>query len=200
MAALALGKPFQWKEISLTKEELKQYTGVYKIKNEGIRYVMLENGQLYFAPKRGRKQTVKPYAKDKFFNDVSMITLEFNRNENNEIVSVTATNTSNIKSWDKTTEKLPENKEIKLDNEAQKLYFGKYELSPDFNITIFSENDKMYAQATGQRKVEIIALEKHQFKLTGINAELKFNLNDNGKVESLTLYQNGVHEAKKIEQ
>ena len=57
----------------------------------------------------------------------------------------------------------------------------------------------MYAQATGQQRIEIIPIAKDEFKTKGIDALLTFNRGEEGTIESLTLHQNGEHKAKKIE-
>lgn len=57
----------------------------------------------------------------------------------------------------------------------------------------------MYAQATGQNKIEIIPFEENKFSLVDVDAKLTFNMDENGDVNSLTLHQGGDNEAKKID-
>ena len=57
----------------------------------------------------------------------------------------------------------------------------------------------MFLQATGQNKIEILPFEENKFSLVDVDAKITFNLDENGEVDSLTLHQNGHHQAKKIE-
>jgi hypothetical protein len=57
----------------------------------------------------------------------------------------------------------------------------------------------MYTQATGQAKVELVAIGVHQLMLKNTDIKLTINASSDGTVESLTLHQNGEHLAKKIE-
>lgn len=99
-------------------------------------------------------------------------------------------------------EKVDENlgKEIKLPAEILRKYIGKYQLKPDFILTITAEGNRLFAQATGQQKFEIFAMSQNRFFLKVVEAQILFNLDKDGKPESLTLFQSGAEMlAKKIE-
>lgn len=70
-------------------------------------------------------------------------------------------------------------------------YIGKYELLPDFFITISKEGTQLRAQATGQATLDVFAKSDNVFYLKAVAAQITFNKAENGKVESLTLLQNG---------
>jgi CubicO group peptidase (beta-lactamase class C family) len=82
-------------------------------------------------------------------------------------------------------------KEIIVDAAKLKQYTGEYELAPEFTITITTENDKIYAQATGQNKFEIFAESEDLFFLKVVEAKLKFKRDDKGVVTGIILYQGG---------
>jgi hypothetical protein len=69
-------------------------------------------------------------------------------------------------------------------------YVGDYELQPGFVITISKEGSQMKAQATGQPMFDIYPKSDSVFYLKVIEAQIEFNKTD-GKVDSLTLFQNG---------
>ena len=69
-------------------------------------------------------------------------------------------------------------------------YVGKYELSPDFSITISREGTQLYGQGTGQSKFELFAKNIKEFYLVAVEAQITFQIK-NDVVESLTLFQNG---------
>ncbi|KAA6346345.1 putative penicillin-binding protein PbpX [termite gut metagenome] len=70
-------------------------------------------------------------------------------------------------------------------------YVGKYELMPNFILTITKEGNQMKAQATGQPIFDIYPKSRNEFYLKVITAQITFNKGDNGMIESLTLFQGG---------
>ena len=68
---------------------------------------------------------------------------------------------------------------------------GNYELSPDLIITISKTENQLKVQLTGQSEILIFAKSNNVFNLMDIEAQLTFNSNVDGKVESLTLFQGG---------
>jgi hypothetical protein len=64
-------------------------------------------------------------------------------------------------------------------------------LAPTFHITITQKNNQLYLQATGQPQFEIFASAENEFFLKVVEASIIFNKDENGKVNSLTLNQNG---------
>jgi GTP:adenosylcobinamide-phosphate guanylyltransferase len=82
-------------------------------------------------------------------------------------------------------------KDISIEDEILESYVGQYQLSPSFIITITKEGKQMKAQATGQSKFEIYPKSQNEFYIKIVEAEVIFNVNENGEVESLTLLQNG---------
>ena len=89
--------------------------------------------------------------------------------------------------------------EIELPESTLEMYVGKYELYPNFFVTITKKNKKMYAQGTDQEKNEIAAFDKNKFFTKEFTAEFIFHLNNKNKIIGFTLVQNGEYEAKKVE-
>jgi CubicO group peptidase (beta-lactamase class C family) len=77
-------------------------------------------------------------------------------------------------------------------------YTGKYALSATFILTISREGGQLYAQATGQSKFAIYPETKIRFFPKDFPADLEFIMDTTGKVNSAILYQNGQHEAKRV--
>lgn len=77
-------------------------------------------------------------------------------------------------------------------------YSGKYELAPNVVFTISTEEGKLYAQITNQQRFRIFAEAENKFYYKVVTAKLTFNRDADGKIESLTLTQNGEHIAKRI--
>ncbi|HEX7828351.1 MAG TPA: serine hydrolase [Thermoanaerobaculia bacterium] len=79
-------------------------------------------------------------------------------------------------------------------------FVGRYELAPNFVLTITREADHLYLQATGQPKFELFAKSDREYFLKVVDARVTFDADVNGKAPSLTLHQNGQHmPAKRLE-
>ncbi len=78
-------------------------------------------------------------------------------------------------------------------------YTGKYQLAPNFILTVTHEGSRVYGQATSQDKLEMFPESQTKFFLKIAPIEIEFIKDEAGKVSKAILYQNGTHEAKKIE-
>lgn len=97
LAALAIGKPFDIKEISLDESLLKTYAGVYE--DEGVeRLITVENGKLYYQRAGANRISMKPYAKDKFFFENTAIVGEFRRDAGGRITGLALANKRGVSS------------------------------------------------------------------------------------------------------
>ena len=80
-----------------------------------------------------------------------------------------------------------------------KRYVGKYAIIPTFVMDVTEENGQLFVQATGQPKFPIFATSEKEFFLKVVDAQIKFVVDDKGKVEKLILHQNGVdQDAKRL--
>lgn len=199
LAGIAIDKPFAYKKIEVKDKDLAAYEGVYEFESNQTRTITVEEGQLYSLRTGGSKQLITPYEKDKFFFPNFMTILEFQRTKKGAITGVISKSTSPDILWKRTDKEIQKTEYIELEEALLQKYVGKYQLAPGFIISITKEGNQMFAQATGQPKLEIKAYEKHKFELMNVDAKLIFNLDEEGIVQSLTLLQNGENLAKKIE-
>lgn len=89
--------------------------------------------------------------------------------------------------------------EISVDEKVLKDYVGEYEITPAFTFSVTREKDKLFLQATGQKKVELFAESKTKFFLKVNDAQLEFVKDESGRVTKAILNQGGRRtEAKKI--
>lgn len=92
-----------------------------------------------------------------------------------------------------------ERKVVKIDPKIYDAYVGQYELEPDFIISITKENDRLFAQATGQPKAEIYPESETKFFLKVVDVQITFVKNEKGEITQLILHQAGEDQpAKKI--
>ena len=199
MAAIALGKPFEWDSISLDEELLKTYEAVYTSEFDGDLVVSYSEGKLLAMRTGGSETELTPFEKDQFFVKKGTSSFHFVRENGGDISYVISKGTGSDIKWKRTDKPVPTFEAIELEESLLKEYPGKYELSSDFILTILLEDGKLFAQATGQQRIEIIPIAADEFKTIGIDAKLTFNRGEEGRIESLTLHQNGEHKAKRIE-
>lgn len=70
-------------------------------------------------------------------------------------------------------------------------YAGVYELSPGRLITLTAEGGRLYAQLTHQPKYEIFAVSQTEFFYRVVEARIRFEVQADGPVRALVIYQNG---------
>lgn len=82
-------------------------------------------------------------------------------------------------------------KAIQLDPKHYDVYVGRYELAPNFILTITKEQNRLFAQATGQVKVELFPETATQFFITEVDAQITFVTDKQGRTTQLILHQAG---------
>ncbi|RIA10205.1 CubicO group peptidase (beta-lactamase class C family) [Flavobacteriaceae bacterium MAR_2010_72] len=82
-------------------------------------------------------------------------------------------------------------KEIIIDDTILESYIGKYELSPEFVITVSKDGSQLKAKPTGEEEFEIYPKSKNVFYLKVVEAQITFNKSEDGTVVSMTLLQRG---------
>jgi len=80
---------------------------------------------------------------------------------------------------------------IEVDPRIYDSYIGEYELMSDFIVTITTENNRIFAQATGQNMFEIYPESEIKFFLKAFDAQLAFIKNEQGKVTEFIWHQGG---------
>ena len=92
-----------------------------------------------------------------------------------------------------------EHKEITVNPKLFDGYIGKYQLAPDFILTITRHGDHLFAQATGQGMVELFPESERDFFLKVVDAQITFVTDSGGRASELLLHQGGDQPAKRIE-
>jgi CubicO group peptidase (beta-lactamase class C family) len=93
-----------------------------------------------------------------------------------------------------------EHKEIAFDPKLFDRYVGQYQLAPSFILTVTREGDQLFAQATGQPKVQIFPESEREFFLKVVDAQITFETDSTGRATGLVLHQNGANmPAKRVQ-
>jgi hypothetical protein len=81
-------------------------------------------------------------------------------------------------------------------------YVGSYSLdiAPNFVLTFRRDGEQFFTQATGQSELEIFPVSETRFELRVVDASVEFHRDDNGEVNTLTLYQNGENTATRLKE
>ncbi len=86
-----------------------------------------------------------------------------------------------------------------VDPKVYDAYVGQYELTPDLIATVTKENNRLFAQATGQPKFELYPESETKFFAKVADIQVTFVKNEKGEVTQLIVHQEGKDTpAKKI--
>ncbi len=93
-----------------------------------------------------------------------------------------------------------EHKENTVDPKIFDGYAGRYQLAPNFILTVTREGSHFFAQATGQGKAEIFPESEREYFYKVVDAQITFKTDSQGRATELVLHQNGQNmPAKRIE-
>jgi serine-type D-Ala-D-Ala carboxypeptidase/endopeptidase len=70
-------------------------------------------------------------------------------------------------------------------------YVGQYQLTADFILTVSTQQNRLYLQASGQPQVELLAESETQFFIQEVDAQVTFMRDRQGRVKHLILHQTG---------
>lgn len=83
--------------------------------------------------------------------------------------------------------------EVAVDASTLEAYVGVYQLAPTFAVTITREANRLYAQATGQQRLQLYAEGPNEFFFREVDAQITFEKDASGKVTRMILHQNGMN-------
>ena len=195
VAALALGKSFpdMADVIDVDKAELEKWVGNYRFEDGAIRIISLKDGQLVSKRQGSSEFKIYPLGNNRFMFEDNTVEYLFSMENGKKVVEMTTLNGQSNGVETEEVEPIQNSSytEIKVPINKLKTYEGEYALAPNFTITITQEGEGLYAQATGQQKFEIFPYEEDKFFLKAVDAQLTFNINNEGISESVVLHQNG---------
>jgi CubicO group peptidase (beta-lactamase class C family) len=198
--------PVEKKKIKDTKPSLatELYAGVYRDEMYGkinIKQLNEKELEIEFSHSPIFKGKLKHWHFDTYQIDWQDIRvpngyLTFNFNSDREIIGfeIDQDNLLDVDFGELNIKRLKEDNPLKpvmVNNKILQSYVGKYQLSTDLIITIVKTGNQLKVQLTGQSEILIFPTSNNVFKLKDVEAQLTFNSDDKGKVESLTLLQGG---------
>ena len=198
VAESVLGVPQKEKPapLKLSAAELDAYIGVYLVpERSGVRRIVSRDGEtLRLQRTGGDLRTLVPIGPDAFETADSGTPVRFARGAGGSVVALMVDQgIGPVFRSLRTDEPVPPPlKEVAVDSAAYAALVGVYALAPGFDIAITQEGDHLFAQATGQEKLEIYPESTIRFFFKLVDAQIDFVL-ENGRATSLTLHQGGQH-------
>ncbi len=201
VAAARYDDPEQRASIALSAQDLSAYLGTYAL-NPQTRISLTSKDQNLFAQLTGQAAyPVYAETKDLFFYKVADAKLRFIRDQEGKVSALELLQNGLTQRAPKILmQDLTANSEKILSPEILNQYVGNYEFTPAFKLQIRLQDQQLSAKATGQPAAPIYAKDQDHFFYKLVEAELKFNRDEQGLVKGLTLYQNGQKlPAKKVD-
>jgi uncharacterized protein YneR len=181
--------------VELPLEKLERFVGTYEIEKGFDLNVFIENGNL--MGQATGQGALELFAENDslFFATVAEIEILFHQKGKQEAEALTL-----FQGGGKTRAQRTENspKEVNLDIADIEVLVGTYKLQEGFELQVFVEEEKLFAQATGQPSFELFAENRQDFFTKNLGIEISFVFDDKGEAKSLTLFQGGgKYEAEK---
>jgi len=184
-------------EIKLDPDTLDKYVGQYRFAPEVFMLITRNGNQLSALLTGQGPAEIYPESKTDFFYRVvdaqilfrvdsqgranALILRQFGRDQMAERIGAV---TEPISEWFGHREK-PTDKGV-FDN-----YVGQYQLAPGAILTVTREADHLYAQLTGQQRLELFAEGEGKFFYKVVDAQVTFETDGQGPAIALVLHQGG---------
>ena len=190
-----IAEAFAWNEMEkqtsliatvVPVDSLKVYTGRFDFMNSAVMQITLEGNKLFAQLSGQGKFEIFPSSQNEFFWKVVDARIKFIKNDSGVIShAIFRQNGQELN-----VKKMKEEVIVTINPVLLDKYSGNYKFINDMVVTISKEKDKLFAQATGQGKLEMFPVSDTQFVLKEINAKITFK-EEGGKVNKLMLNLNG---------
>ena len=197
--------PKKRKEISVNPKRHKGYVGRYQLAPEFILTVTTENDRLFVQATGQPKAEVFAESETKYFYKVVDAQITFDTDAEGRATSLTLhQNGQNMPAkrmeGDAPPETAAKYEEVNVDPALFAGYVGRFQLAPDFILSVTTEDGRLFTQVTGQPKFEVFPMSEKEYFLKVVEARITFETDAEGKATSLTLHQNGQDmPAKRVE-
>jgi D-alanyl-D-alanine carboxypeptidase len=194
LAALAIGRPFREPvPVKVAAQILDRHVGIYKIDEKQTRVVQRDGDHLVTQRTGGARAEAYPLSETEFFYRETPDRIRFLRDEKGETTAmVVIRHYGGDELAAKVSRELPKERQaVKVDPALYDRYTGVYELAPTFRLTVTREGERIFAQATGQERVEIFPDGEAEFFLRVVDAQISFVRDSSGKISGLVLHQGG---------
>jgi D-alanyl-D-alanine-carboxypeptidase/D-alanyl-D-alanine-endopeptidase len=198
--------PQAHKEITVDPKLFDSYIGRYQLAPDFILTITREGSHLFAQATKQPKFEIYPETDRDYFLKVVDAQVTFVPDEKGRAKELILHQNGQNQRATRIEGEVPpppsskEHKETTVDPKLFDGYIGRYELAPNFILTVTREDSHLFLQATGQPKFEVYPESDRQYFLKVVDAQITFEGINQGKATSLILHQNGVDQsAKRIE-
>lgn len=178
-------------QVSIDPKLLDGYVGRYQLTPAAI-FTVTRQGDALFAQLTGQpKFPVFPESDTKFFYRIVDAQLTFERTGSAPASAVVLHQNGRDQRAPRVTSEPAPRAKLQLSAQAFDRYAGRYELAPGAVLTVLRQNNRSFAQLTGQRPIEIFASSEREFFMEVVDAKLTFETDAKGQAVAVTLHQNG---------
>jgi len=201
LATLALArKPSPVAPVALKPGELEDYPGVYASAGAATRFVRLERDGLTALREGGETRALVPLGKDLFaVKGFEQLRLAFTRDAAGKVAAVRIGARGPAEVLLRTSQPLPaEPTPAPVEAAVLPRLAGRYELAPGFVLAVTVEDGRLFAQATGQRRLELHPERPDLWFYRAVDAKVEFLLGPEGPASGIVLHQGGKHAGKRL--
>ena len=188
------------KERKLDPTLLERYVGRYQLAPQFVLTVTREGDRLFVQATGQPRLEVFAEGERDFFYKVVDAQLTFVTGNEGPASRVILHQNGNDVPGNRIEGEVVQPKEQKLDPAVLERYVGRYQLAPEFVLTVTRDGDRLFVQATAQPRLEVFAKAPTEFFYKVVDAQISFVAGAQGNITSLVLHQNGRDlKAKRLE-
>ncbi len=172
-------------DASVERKTYSNFIGRYDYKN-AVLTVSHDQDHLYTQLTGQEKYEVFPSAPDAFFWKITDAQVVFERNEKGEVIAARHSQGGNTFRAARITAA-----ELKLTDAELDAILGQYQYGPAATLTVTRDGQSVFAQLTGQPKLQIHPKSATEYEWRVVKASVAFNHDRDGKIIEATHTQNG---------
>ena len=181
--------PGRHTEIRVDPKTFDAFTGHYQLTPQMVVTISRAGDHLYAQATGQGRFELFPEAEKKFFAKVAEIEIEFGADSLTLYQGGARLEAKRIAGEAAAT---PAHKEIALDPKVLGKYVGRYQVTPEFVVTVTLDGNHLMVQATGQDKSEIFAESEREFFSKVVDGRITFEVDGQGRVTGLMIHQGGM--------
>jgi CubicO group peptidase (beta-lactamase class C family) len=207
LGAVARGEkvvmPSERKEVPVDPTVFNGYVGKYQLAPNFILTVTREGDDLFTQATGQPKLQIFPESDRDYFLKVVDAQITFvtdNTGRATELILHQGGMDQHAKRMEGELPRAKQHKEVTVDPKLFDGYVGKYQLAPNFIMTVTREGDHLFMQATGQPKLQIFPESDRDYFLKVVDAQITFVTDNTGRATELILHQGGMDQhAKRVQ-
>ena len=178
--------------------DLSPYIGVYELATNVLLTVTEREGMLFAQASGQQAFPLAPGNTEHSFTfDGAQITVEFVVGESERASALKFEQADQQFEAKRVADELGIQERVEISIAPEKLidYVGEYQLAPGLVVTVETRNDQLFVVLTGQSAIPVFPMAEDHFFYKVVDAEISFLRDDQDKVSTLVLHQNGEHRA-----